>query len=249
MGCYSSKAIKSKSSDDSCYEFEYSKVKESPPSSEDGYHSQETASSPSTSQEMRSALGSGGRSECDAFYTPVGGSNSSSHSKKDLILKTSDYSSLYEMDMGICEPDELLKETEVPGDLEDSFYSGYSIGSRGTLAAEVAFMCMMPSVMPKTSSPLLARRLPKSDDQFAFFTTPSGSIASLVLGEDEYSYNLWIDNLELTPTYAHAQNISRIPEALAGQFTPKGFPVSYTNPTRLTKVNRRRERRRLATYV
>lgn len=152
--------------------------------------------------------------------------------KETLIFTSSGNSSLSssEIESDSCS---LLDRAEVLYDSVHSFYSDYNNYSRGPLADEVAFMCLMPSVMPKTSSPKMKRRMPMSGEEFALFTAPSGSIHSLIEGDEEVSYNCWIDDLELTPTYAHSQNITKLPEALSGQFTRKGFPVSFTDGKRL----------------
>ncbi|KAL5277012.1 hypothetical protein ACFFRR_002305 [Megaselia abdita] len=107
---------------------------------------------------------------------------------------------------------------------------------RGDLEMEIALMSSMSKVMAKTSSPLMEKRLLKASEM-RLITTPSGSVTSLDEVEQE-SYNSWMDNLEHTPTYANAQNITKLPEALSGQFTPLGFPV-YTNGRKLLKHSRR----------
>lgn len=108
---------------------------------------------------------------------------------------------------------------------------------QGDLHMEIAMMSSMSKVMSKTSSPLLEKRLLRSNEM-RLLTTPNGSVASL--DEVEHvSYSSWMDNLEHTPTYANAQNITKLPEALSGQFTPRGFPV-YTNGRRLMNFCRRR---------
>lgn len=108
---------------------------------------------------------------------------------------------------------------------------------RGDLEMEIAMMSSMSKVMSKTSSPLIEKRLLRSHEM-RLITTPSGSITSLDEVEP-VSYSSWMDNLEHTPTYANAQNITKLPEALSGQFTPLGFPV-YTNGRKLMKHYRRR---------
>lgn len=107
---------------------------------------------------------------------------------------------------------------------------------RGDLEMEIKLMDSMPKVMSKTSSPLMERRLMKGQEM-RLITTPSGSVTSLDEVEHE-SYYAWMDNLENTPTYTNLQNITKLPEALSGQFTPLGFPV-YTNGKKLLKQHRR----------
>lgn len=107
---------------------------------------------------------------------------------------------------------------------------------RGDLEMEIAMMSSMSKVMAKTSSPLMDRRMIRSNEM-RLITTPSGSVTSLNEAQHE-SYGSWVDNLEQTPTYANAQNITKLPEALSGQFTPAGFPL-YTNGKKLMKHYRR----------
>lgn len=106
---------------------------------------------------------------------------------------------------------------------------------RGDLEMEIAMMTTMSKVMSKTSSPLMEKRL-ISTSEMRLITTPSGSVTSLDEVQHE-SYSAWMDNLEHTPTYANAQNITKLPEALSGQFTPLGFPV-YTNGRKLMKQHK-----------
>lgn len=75
-------------------------------------------------------------------------------------------------------------------------------------------MCMISNssrLMPKTSSPIFHRKNITSDSIPISFSS-------------SYSYHKWASYLQNTPTYL-LHNVTDIPEAIAGQFSPLNFPA------------------------
>ncbi|XP_011182428.1 uncharacterized protein LOC105212259 [Zeugodacus cucurbitae] len=119
--------------------------------------------------------------------------------------------------------DSLLLNTQDMSRSSASVNSSDSDTSNGSepvsnLKMEILMMRENVQLMPKTSSPFCVRRdfinCAGSEVNFANFTPPSDT------------YCLWRQYLQDTPDYSFG-NVTAIPEAIAGQFSPENHPA-YT---------------------
>ena len=92
------------------------------------------------------------------------------------------------------------------------------------LKMEMYMMSRSSGLMPKTSSPIVNRKIIMFD-------------AVAVHSPSSHSYHKWASYLQNTPTYL-LHNVTDIPEAIAGHFSPFDFPA-FTNVEEMERATKK----------
>lgn len=93
--------------------------------------------------------------------------------------------------------------------------------SVSNLKMEILMVRENIQLMPKTSSPFCTRR------DLSRYKTSSNEASNINLAPPSEAYCLWRQYLQDAPAYAFG-NVTDIPEAIAGQFSPQDHPA-YTD--------------------
>ncbi|XP_055913462.1 uncharacterized protein LOC129947051 [Eupeodes corollae] len=122
------------------------------------------------------------------------------------------------------------------------------------LKMEMYMMTKISRVMPKTSSPILPTKYPSRHSPSSPSSSSSSTSESALnsatnaqeIVDQKRSYNKWKRHLQNTPAYV-LNDVTRIPEAIAGQFSPEDFPA-YTDVRKCQRANIQ-NRLSLETYI